>query len=166
MNDGDKDGAHFVDCLRQTVLETCISHSEPKKPLGKAHGSRNKRLLVRQKKKLRANYLALKAKNPLSNKVKRLEDELFVMNVQLQDVILTDLADQEEKALLSIKKDPKFFYSYAKRFSKVRCDIGPLTSSDGCLTNNPKEMADLLQKQYCGVFTDPTNPRKVIPPPC
>ena len=164
LNDGDKDGAHFVDCLRQTVLETCISHSEPKKPLGKAHGSRNKRLLVRQKKKLRANYLALKAKNPLSNKVKRLEDELFVMNVQLQDVILTDLADQEEKALLSIKKDPKFFYSYAKRFSRVRCDIGPLTSSDGCLTNNPKEMADLLQKQYCGVFTDPTNPRKVIPP--
>ena len=25
-------------------------------------------------------------------------------------------------------------------------------------------MATLLQKQYCGVFTDPTNPRKIIPP--
>ena len=25
-------------------------------------------------------------------------------------------------------------------------------------------MATLLQKQYCGVFTDPTDPRKIIPP--
>ena len=164
MSDGDLDCAHFVDLFRQKVLHTCISHSEPKKSFGKSKGSRNKRLLKRQRGKLKARYLALKARNPGSDKVERLENELFVMTVKLKDVILSELAGQEEKALLSIKRDPKYFYSYAKRFSKVRCDIGPLASSDGCLTNNPKEMADLLQQQYCGVFTDPLNPRKVVPP--
>ena len=165
-SDGDSDCAHFVDLFRQKVLQTCISHSEPKKtPSSNSGGSRNKRLLKRQRDKLKARYLALKAKNPGSDTVEQLENKLFVLTVRLKDVILSELADQEEKALLSIKKDPKYFYSYAKRFSKVRCNIGPLTSDDGCLTNNPKEMADLLQKQYCGVFTDPLNPRKVVPPP-
>jgi len=164
LNDGDVDGTHFVAYFRQKVLETCISHSEPKKQLGKFQGSRNRLLLVRQKRKLRARYLAIKAKNPQSAKVQRLEDELFVMNVQLQDVILTELEDQEKKALLTVKENSKYFFNYAKRFSKTRCAIGPLVDSSGCLTNNPKAKSNILLKQYCGVSTDPLNPDKVVPP--
>jgi len=163
-SDGDLDGAHFVDIVRQKVLHVCISHSEPKKNGGSFKGSKDKRLLQRQRNKLKARYLALKARNPGSDKVEQLENELFVMTVKLKDIILSDLARQEEKALNSIKKDSKYFYNYAKRFSKVRCNIGPLTKSDGSLTNDPKEMADILLNQYCGVFTDPLNPRKVVPP--
>ena len=162
--DGDKDGSHFVHLLRNTVLETCISNTEPKKSGPVNKGSRNKRILIRRKKKLKARLLALKSKNPQSEKIKKLENELFLLHVQLKDVIFSELAGEEQRALDSIRVNPKFFYSYAKRFSKVRCNVGPLIGGDGCLTNNPSSMADILQTQYNSVFSDPANPNKVIPP--
>ena len=61
-NDGDKDGSHFVNLFRKTVLESCISNSEPKKSGLVNKGSRVKRTLIRQKSKLKARYLALSQK--------------------------------------------------------------------------------------------------------
>ena len=55
--DGDKDGSHFVHLLRETVLETCVSNTEPKRSGLVNKGSRNKRVLIRQRKKLRARLL-------------------------------------------------------------------------------------------------------------
>ena len=94
----------------------------------------------------------------------KLQNELFLLHVRLKDVIFSELAGEEQRALDAIRVNPKFFYSYAKRFSKVRSNIGPLIGRDGCLTSNPQSMADILQTQYNSVFSDPANPNKVIPP--
>ena len=38
---------------------------------------------------------------------------------------------QESVAISKIKKDPKVFFTYAKRFSKTNSDIGPFFDKDG-----------------------------------
>ena len=55
----------------------------------------------------------------------------------------------------AIKKNPKVFYSHAKRFTKQRTNIGPLLDKENNLQQDPKIMADLLQNQYESVFSDP-----------
>jgi len=93
-NDGDNDGSHFVNLVRQLVLDTCIANSEPKVDAPGKRESRNKRLIIRQKKKLKARYLALKAKNPLSDKVQKLENQLFLLHVKIREVIFSELTGQ------------------------------------------------------------------------
>ena len=83
--------------------------------------------------------------------------------MKFRDVIISHLVGQECRALDVIKQSPKYFYSYAKRFSKGKCDVGPLIDIDGSLTNDPKSMTNIHQMQYCDVFIDPDNPRKVLP---
>ena len=54
------------------------------------------------------------------------------------------------RAVVKVLVNLKFFFSYAKKHSRVKCNVGPL-SKNGTLTNNPSEMAELLQghKEAC-----------------
>ena len=61
---------------------------------------------------------------------------------------------QEMRAVAKVLLNPKFFFSYAKEHSRVKCSVGPL-SKIWTLTNNPSEMAELLQEQYVSVFSNP-----------
>ena len=69
-----------------------------------------------------------------------------------------DMAEQEHKAILAISKNSKYFFSYAKKFSKIKTAIGPLLDSAKKLVSCPKKMADILQQQYDTVFSDPLSP--------
>ena len=62
---------------------------------------------------------------------------------------------EEATAVSSIKKNSKYFFTYAKRFLTTRTNIGPLRTPDKTLTNSPKRMADLLAKQYEEAFSVP-----------
>ena len=67
--------------------------------------------------------------------------------------------NQEEEVVTRIKSNPKAFYAYAKKFSKITSRIGPLLDpQSNTLQNDPKSMADILQQQYSKVFSDPCNP--------
>ena len=70
---------------------------------------------------------------------------------------------QEDKAVKIIKENPRYFYSYAKRYNKVKSSVGPLTDENGDLVNDPKTMGDLLQEQYSSVFSDPASSQKKSP---
>ena len=56
------------------------------------------------------------------------------------------------------KMDPKKFYSYLKSKTSNRVSVGPLVGREGIVTDN-REMAEILNAQYTGVFTreDTTN---------
>ena len=69
---------------------------------------------------------------------------------------------QEKLAVAKVIENPKFFFSYAKRFSKQKSNVGPLYNNDS-LTNNPSEMANILQKQYESVFSEPNRYDKILP---
>ena len=72
-----------------------------------------------------------------------------------------ELAERELKAVECVKNNPKYFFSYAKRFSKLKSNIGPLRDTEsGILQHDPQKMAEILQTQYSSVFSDPKNPKK------
>ena len=69
-----------------------------------------------------------------------------------------DLAESESKAIAAISRNSKYFYSYAKRFSKIKSAIGPILDSANMLVSCPSKMAEILRGQYEAVFSDPLEP--------
>ena len=55
------------------------------------------------------------------------------------------------------KNNPRYFFSYDKKFSKLRSNIGPLKDGNGTLHHGPENMAQLLQEQFSSVFSNPEN---------
>ena len=64
---------------------------------------------------------------------------------------------KELQAIKQMKKNPKFFYTYVKKNQKTVSRIGPLQDEKGKLTSEPEVKANLLQKQYTKVFSNPKN---------
>ena len=64
------------------------------------------------------------------------------------------------KAILTLKDNPRYFYSYAKKFAKSKTTIGPLLDSENNLQQDPEKMANLLQDQYSSVFSDPNSKKR------
>ena len=90
--------------------------------------------------------------------MKVLEDQLSLLYIDLRDSIAAQLHQKEERAVKVLKTNPKYFFSYAKRFSKVQSNIGPLRDENGILHQDPEKMANILQKQYTSVFSNPASP--------
>ena len=51
---------------------------------------------------------------------------------------------QEFEAIRKIKKNPKYFYSYAKRFYKVKSIVGPFIDEEGAVVDDSFEMSEML----------------------
>ena len=62
------------------------------------------------------------------------------------------------RAIVAIKKNPKYFYKFVKNNSTIRAGIGPLQDDEGNLEQSNKKMSELLNEQYNSVFLtqDPT----------
>ena len=63
-----------------------------------------------------------------------------------------------------MKKDPKAFFSYAKRYSKTKSDIGPFFKQDGNPEHDPHAIAEMLRKQYDSVFSSPKEENVILNP--
>ena len=109
-------------------------------------------------------FKALETHNPTSLAIKKIKENLANIHIQIRDSHCHQLEARELEAVRAVKDNPRYFFSYAKRFSKFSSTAGPLKSSDGSLTQDPKEMADLLQRQYLSVFSNPKSDDKIVPP--
>ena len=89
----------------------------------------------------------------------KLREKLDSIEYLLQSSCEKRRSDQEKKAIAKMKKDPKAFFSYAKRFSKTNSDIGPFFNEDG-----PKTILAMLSKQYDSVFSIPVEEKTVKNP--
>jgi len=108
---------------------------------------RDRRVLMRKRKKLKKKFQ--------SNKITH---KLIDIELKLQNSYNKERNNQEIDATSKIKSNPKYFYSYAKRFSKPKPKVGPLIDpTTNQLTNDNQQMANILQEQYKTVFTDPLN---------
>ena len=110
-----------------------------------------RRRLMRQRTRLRRRYNA--CKSGLS-KV-RLSTRLADVERQLRESYISQAAFEENKAVSSIKNNPKYFYSYARKFSKTKTNIGPLKTPENTLTTSPSKMAEILSHQYKSAFSSP-----------
>ena len=90
---------------------------------------------------------------------KRLVDE----EVKLHKLVKKTNMFHESKAVNAIKENSKYFFSYAKRKSKVKTKIGPLLNkATEQMTTNSTEMADILADQYSSVFSTPSTDSPTI----
>ena len=136
----------------QEICETCVPKKKTK-PFRSNVASRERKILMRKRTKLQKQLRKTKNKS----KTRRLSDALIDIEIKLQESYRKKMAYDEAKAVEAIKKNPKYFFSYAKRFSKVKTRIGPLLKKNGEYTTSSKEMADILQEQYKSVFSEPLN---------
>ena len=156
----DDSGSAFAELIRLKVLEVCTLYT-PKKSETTVSPyviSRNRKILNRKRRKLKSKLKSIQQMHPDSPKLRDIEDELSILAVRVRDAIEEDISARERKAVKCVKSNPRYFFSYAKKFSKLKSNIGPLKDSDGALHHDPKKMAQLLQDQFSSVFSNPNNP--------
>ena len=142
------------------VLAVCIENVPRKRPpTGKPKLYNS---LRRTKSRLKVRLSAAKVANDL-DRIKKLEDEIGLVTYEIKEAIVHHLDHSEKRAVDKIKVNPKYFYSYAKSFSKVKQSITALLNSDKKLVTERKELANILQQQFCSVFSDTHNPDKSLP---
>ena len=140
------------DTQYETFINKCIniisSNNVPPK-IFKNHNKklipRDRQILMRKRKKLRKRFSSCKT-------TKKLVEIEFL----LQNSFTRERDKKETQATAKIKSNPKYFYSYANRFSKSKPKVGPLLDpTTNELTDDPLAMANILQNQYKSVFTQP-----------
>ena len=112
---------------------------------------RERRILMRKRSKLKAQYL----KATLPTKSLRIREKLLNIEKQLQRSYRNLAESDEFKAIQAIKTNSKYFYSYAKKKSKIKTKIGPLEYAKKQYESDSAKMAEILQAQYVYVFAKP-----------
>jgi hypothetical protein len=59
----------------------------------------------------------------------------------------------EDKLARNIKDDPKSFFAYARSKHNTKASVGPLRKADGSLEADDAKCAEMLNRQFSGVFT-------------
>ena len=153
----------FPELLYLTVLQVCELYCETKKVTNTNKLSRERRALKRKRARLKAKRESLKANNPQSISLEGIRNEIYSIEAKIKETILEQQKLREEKAIQTVKKNPAYFFSFAKRSDKTNCKVGPLYDENKKLQSDHKVMADLLQAQYTRVFSDPNSPNKKLP---
>ena len=115
---------------------------------------RDRRILMRRRTKINKQL----NKHQTPSKRQQLTKELVEIELKFQDSYKKSYSAQEQKAIDAIKKNPKYFFTYVKKFSKVKSSIGPLLNEANQYAVENAEMADILSKQYASVFSIPREP--------
>ena len=148
----------YSELVRLITLQLCLSVVPAKKIPTPGVPGKNRRSLYNRRRKLKSRLKSLKCVNPSSPNIAKLDRELNLLEINIRDAINDELEKREKKAVGSIKENPSYFFSYAKRFSKLKSNVGPLKDSQGNLKHQPEDMANILQGQYSSVFSDPESP--------
>ena len=156
----DDSGELFLELVRLTTLQICLLHSPPKTPpSGKSVGRKSRgniHVLKRKRRRLNARISAISLRNPLSPILPKLVADASLLTYKIKESVLDSLEAREIKAVRNIKLNPRYFFSYAKKFAKVKSSVSPLKDIHGILQADPKVKAEILQDQYVKVFSDPS----------
>ena len=122
---------------------------------------RDGRTLMRTRTKL----LKKLSKKPTSNTDsgrESVESKVKEIETKLKESYEKEREHEENKALMAIKTNPKYFHSYAQKKLKSRAKIGPLEDQNGELVENPEKMANMLEEQYKSVYSEPMAEKEVL----
>ena len=154
-----KDVSEMCVELDNILVEICSKHTPKHKLDGKrkSHIPAHRRALLKLKKNLNHKINLEKYVKPKKSedKIQQLNAKKLEVEEKIKESLENEEIYRELKMLKEIISNPKALYSYAKRKSKLKSKVGPLEGEDGKLHDKPEEMADILQKQYQKVFSDP-----------
>ena len=148
-----EDPENFSQHFEKTISDIChlcapLKNSYSEIPLSKKSQKSKFAIsgLKRKKKIMRCRVKDLQALNPSSHRISFLKANLSNIDSRIKSELSLVRQNEETKAVSVIKSNPKYFYSFARKFSKVK---------SGEFVSDPQKMADLLQKQFCSVFSNP-----------
>ena len=144
----------FVDTITKTCSEIIPLSKPSRRRISKFF--RERKIMMKKRTKQRKRY-EISADSSTKAIINSIEREILSShsNEQIHD---------EAIAVSKIKIDPNYFFRYAKKFSIVRQEIGPLCLENGQLTSDKLIMCGLLLKQFTSVFSTPI-PDKVVSDP-
>ena len=146
----------FVELFTLTILQICEICC-PKKVACRKKSNHSLNILNRKRRKLQSRLKSAE-ENPRSptTQIASLHNKLAIIYVDIRDAINSDLLYREQQAVGKIRENQKYFYSYTKQFSKKKESISMLFDDKGQIKTSPEELADILQKQFISVFSDPS----------
>ena len=136
----------YETCKKQIPVRTTKTSKEKKSKVERYRCSLSKRRRKLTKRLIKSTSQTKKAK---------ITRELLQIEMKLQKSFKESKYHMENKAIDSIKRNSKYFFSYARKKSKMKSKIGPLLNAKGELTQRHKEMAEILSDQYLKVFSNP-----------
>ena len=147
-----------VDDMLDIFYSLCLEAANefvPKRKLGakQKRNSPTKMKLIRRRRRLNKTLSNVKS----SSRKDVLRGELLDIEKKLMNLYRSSAEHEEHKAISSIKKNSKYFFKYAKKFAKVKNQVGPLKDENGSFINNPLDIAEALSKQFSSVFSSPVD---------
>ena len=142
------------------VNDICKKHTPVKsgKQSTRTPFYKNRRALMRRR---RRRILALN-KTLCQTRILNLYNELSEIDNEIIASHKAEKCDYEAKAIEKISTNPKYFYSYARKSQKRSEKIGPfINSKTKSLITEPTVLAEMLQEQYCSVFTKPSEEHEI-----
>ena len=161
----DNPDSDFPTLFYNTVLTICYKYTPIIQHSYKKRRSKYYKIcfaINRKRRKIKGRLKALEASHPSSSRsISSLKEKLIALEKEAQQKIVHFKHLEEQKALKAIQENPKYFYSYAKQRKVPKTKVGPLRNpeftGDNCYFDDPKSMADILQKQFISVFSNPEN---------
>ena len=139
----------------------CAEVSEKYVPKRKASGKRKgnciprtRRILMRRRGKINKQL----ASAVTDCKRIKLSTELKDIEKKLKESYQAEKSEMEHRAVTAIKKNSKYFFSYARKFSQISSAVGPLIDIASNIVSCPAKMAEMLADQYSKVFSKPKEP--------
>ena len=134
--------AEFPTTFTNKLLSVCLANVPKERPPSGRPKLYNS--LRRRKSKLKTRLSAAKCAGDAA-RIKEIEDEIGLVSYDIKEAIVHHFDQGERRAVKRIKANPKYFFSYAKSFSKVKQNISTLLNSNQELVTDRKELANILQ---------------------
>ena len=142
--------------ILERLQDICNRHVPIKKRASKS--SKNKIPRERRRLMRKRTLLTKKLKKAISiARRKIIGAKLINIEILLKKSHQASQNQCEQEAINSIKSNPRYFFSYAKKFSKIKSKVGPSLNENNQYTSSCSEMANLLKNQYKSMFSDPIN---------
>ena len=105
---------------------------------------KNVRVLMRTKKKISKQILLTKS----VKKYLKLKENLEATELKLKESYIKRREKLENTAISKMKKDPRAFFGYAKKFSRTKSETGPFLDKEGDPVSDPEAIVEQLMDQY------------------
>ena len=154
-----KNASEMLSIIYSTCLKICQKYVPENKSSSKGISKVQKfrRRLCRRRRRI--NKLLVHVTAP--QRKHKLTQESLDIEKKLMKSYKDESSFEENKAVGAIKKNAKYFYKYARRFSKTRSKIGPLLNKKEELIDDSVTMANMLKDQYAKMFSKPS----IVSPP-
>ena len=147
-----------VDSMTEKLLqvtESICSKHVPLKPSSTTSKEqtkipRHRKVLMRRRRKLNSQLNNLCISSVRKENIKK---QLIAVERDLMKSRAESKYYHEQKAVDSIKKNSKFFFSYVNKLSKTASKVGPLCADEVHYVSDPKGMAEILSNQFKSVFS-------------